>query len=217
MKKTVFLSLTPAIKAELESGAIKREDLEDRIRAEFQDYMDMKQKSSGAQRGFYHIMVMDGILKSLDTPENKDMKDKITCRRGCNFCCYNEVTITWDEAALLYEISNDENFESRFKIDWNKVEEQRAVRHSTLAHEQRACVYLKDGECSVYEARPMACRKYFVQNDPEKCDYQKHPQGKTEVVYLRPAEMLATSMMSIQETGTMADMLYKVRMKLGKD
>ena len=35
---------------------------------------------------------------------------------------------------------------------------------------QLPCALLKDNLCSVYEARPVPCRNYFVASDPARCD-----------------------------------------------
>lgn len=210
MKKsvTVQLELSPAIKAEIDKGTITREKLGEYIQHNFQQYHNLKNeaKMNGPDRARFVNEMMDHHLEALNSDDNKDTATAISCKRGCSHCCYIEVFVTWDEAALLLEVAGDE-------IDWDKVNDQ-LPGHQNIAHYKRACVFLKNNECSVHENRPMSCRKYFVVNDPDKCDSKKYPKGQTETVYLQPAELLASSMMTIQETGTMAQMLTKVRARM---
>ncbi len=43
----------------------------------------------------------------------------------------------------------------------------------------QACPLLKDGRCSVYEVRPLACRTlYSLESTPDPCDIRKHKGGK---------------------------------------
>lgn len=166
---------------------------------------------SGPYRGHGIHQLMDELLERLNDPANAETKKSISCRRGCSHCCYLEVNITWDEAALLIALAKNDTI----KIDWEHLRQQ-LPGIPNIEYKKRACVFLKDGECSVYDARPNACRKYFVANDPDQCNSEKHPGGKTEVVYMKPVEMFASSMMSIQDSGTMAEMLFKVGAKLEK-
>lgn len=209
MKKgTIPLVLSPAIQGEIDNKTITRNDVLKQVQHDFVQLRQLKNSLPAAERAKVIFKVIDSFMANLDLPENKEMKDSITCRRGCNFCCYQNVDVTWDEAALLLEVAAD-------TIDWERLNDQ-LPGHKKIEYRKRACVFLKDGECSVYENRPISCRKYLVANDPEQCNSEKYPDGETKVLYMRAAELLATSMMTLNHTGSMAEMLNKVRAKKEK-
>lgn len=210
MKKDTMipLVLSPPIQGEIDNGSLKRDDVIKQVQHDFKQLQLLKQKLPAAERARVIYKVADQFMAALDLPENKASKESITCKRGCNFCCYQNVDVTWDEASLLLEVAED-------KIDWDHLNAQ-LPGHQNIEYKKRACVFLKDGECSVYENRPISCRKYLVANDPEKCDSEKYPAGQTKVLYMRAAELLATSMMTLQNTGSMALMLHKVKIQRDK-
>lgn len=120
-------------------------------------------------------------------------------------CCYQNVDVTFDEAAALLE----------YVDDWNKVEAQ-LPGIKQIPYHQRACVFLKDTACSVYEKRPASCRKYLVVGDPELCNSEVHPSGGVEVVGIHDAEILSSAAFNAVDAGPMAEMLLKVKRKFKK-
>jgi len=71
------------------------------------------------------------------------------CRRGCAHCCHIRVEMTQLEAERLGEaIGRKPNTRHRYV----PVEEGANGRDTP-------CPFLKDGECSVHDLRPFACRK----------------------------------------------------------
>jgi Fe-S-cluster containining protein len=86
------------------------------------------------------------------------------CKRGCIHCCYNQVALTEPEALFL----------GLHLLGTRSPERLRdlAVRAQTLAdglqgkswqeigmmRHRLPCLFLEDGGCSVYPARPLACR-----------------------------------------------------------
>ena len=86
----------------------------------------------------------------------------LACERGCNYCCHQRVEIRPYEAFVL-------------------AGHIRARMTAASQHTQAgiACALLVDGACSVYEARPAACRKYYSLS-VETC----------RDAFLRPAEPL---------------------------
>jgi len=57
--------------------------------------------------------------------------------------------------------------------------------------ERQSCPFLKNGRCSIYDRRPMACRTHFSTEDPSHCspDYT----DKAEVAFINPTRVLAVS------------------------
>lgn len=73
------------------------------------------------------------------------------CRRGCAHCCHIGVAITASEATLLAKASG--------RTPARNVATN--LQPTELLHYRNPCPFLKNGECSVYDARPIACRTHF--------------------------------------------------------
>lgn len=89
----------------------------------------------------------------------------VACRAGCGTCCHNEVAVQAHEVLIVAEhvqklwtpvelegliaataVHRAEYFSNRDDPQWNRP--------------RTPCVFLRDGSCSVYEARPGICRAY---------------------------------------------------------
>lgn len=99
----------------------------------------------------------------------------VSCKKGCHLCCRINVTIWKDEAALIAEYCREHDIsipraylEEQLKYGWKEV----------AATDVGWCVFLKNGECSIYPVRPLGCRKYHVSSPPELCDTVKYPSDK---------------------------------------
>jgi Fe-S-cluster containining protein len=104
-----------------------------------------------------------------------------TCAAGCSACCHFPKQITSDEGDLLIEVIRDLRLNiSKDYLARQKVNDAKAS----------ACVFLNDKKmCGVYEARPAACRKYFVFTPKENCESQT-----TRVIpYIDPMPEIITS------------------------
>ena len=89
----------------------------------------------------------------------------LACERGCNYCCHQRVEIRPYEAFVLAE-----HIRTRMTVAEQAIVRSRLIANRAriaplepLQHTQAgiACALLVDGVCSVYEARPAACRKYY--------------------------------------------------------
>jgi Fe-S-cluster containining protein len=99
----------------------------------------------------------------------------ISCRKGCSHCCHIQVILTEAEARCIQAYCKD----NKIQIDYNYLQKQASFNVSTHAQsEHSACVFLKDHQCSIYSARPFACRNYFVVSPPDLCDSKKHLKEK---------------------------------------
>ena len=100
----------------------------------------------------------------------------IQCKKGCYFCCEQNIDISLHEGMLLYNAIKEEKIE----IDMDKLERQSKYIPETW-HDQPeddwSCVFLqKDHNCAVYEYRPASCRKYFVSSIKKFCDTKRRHQ-----------------------------------------
>ena len=97
-----------------------------------------------------------------------DKMDNISCKKGCHSCCSMPVIISEDEAKLLkLLVENGKVQTNMFKLEFQ-------ARHIDTLMElpiaDRLCVFLKDGECAIYDNRPLSCRNYLVTSPKEDCD-----------------------------------------------
>ena len=89
----------------------------------------------------------------------------VACHLGCNYCCHQRVEIRPYEAFVLADhiharMTAAQQIEVKRKLTANLAH---IAPLAPLQHTQAgiACALLVDGVCSVYEARPAACRKYY--------------------------------------------------------
>ncbi len=89
----------------------------------------------------------------------------LACTRGCNFCCHQRVEIRPYEAFVLADhirtrMTASEQLEVKRRLAANSA---LVAPLAPLQHTQAGipCALLVDGACSVYAARPAACRKYY--------------------------------------------------------
>jgi Fe-S-cluster containining protein len=102
----------------------------------------------------------------------KEGEQHPSCFKGCAHCCHIMVACTEWEAITALEYMNHIGLKFE-KEDIQKLESQASVKLDSdyMVHPDRRCVFLgKDNLCQIYEARPSACRNYFVFSPPDECD-----------------------------------------------
>ncbi len=150
---------------------------------------------------FYNKQINDNLKEHKKF--NKKLAKKITCKVGCSACCYQHVYIADFEASnIVYEIK-----ERGIEIDLELLDLQSKnedhKEHEKLPHEKRKCVFLgTDNKCSIYNFRPLSCRKYFSLDDPIKCNTDTVQKIKRFQSPL--AEIIQTGIMNKFEGGTLA-------------
>jgi len=137
-----------------------------------------------------------------------DTAKKISCKKGCSFCCYLHVDITSAEADILAEHVTEKHQIKQFMVQSN----HNLDTWGELPYQDRKCAFLVNGECSVYEDRPMSCRKYLVINDPQKCNTEFKVQTTEGVGLMSVEAILAATVMKYQ-SGTMSNMIYHALVK----
>lgn len=137
----------------------------------------------------------------------KPLEAVAACRRGCDHCCHISVTITAVEADLIGRHvrikpaipSNAIRLQSLMQQD-GAVPAVEAI--SALAA-PAPCPFLKDGACSVYEVRPMACRLLLnLDDDDLLC---RLVPGQDVPVPYADASQLRTLFLMAQANTPMAD------------
>ena len=90
----------------------------------------------------------------------------IACKAGCNFCCHMKVTASPIEILTLglnldakLSPGDAKEIKERIKINADKTKALTAHEH---ANANIPCALLdRDGKCSMYEYRPMNCRRWL--------------------------------------------------------
>jgi Fe-S-cluster containining protein len=144
------------------------------------------------------------------------MSKDITCKPGCNHCCKHVVDITTVEAQAIVHYARERGV----PIDRDHLARQaghHAATWNELGPKYRECAFLRaDGLCSIYEVRPLPCRKLFVVTDPELCDSIKHPGGQVGRWNSIEVEALTTVAMTVWPTGPLPAMILEVLDAQGK-
>lgn len=95
-----------------------------------------------------------------------------SCRKGCSWCCHHTVFAVTHEFLFLMEA-----IRVRSEPDQQKEYEEKARARAALTSERsledqllvrKPCPFLHHDSCSIYEARPMACRIYLSASE-ESC------------------------------------------------
>ena len=140
--------------------------------------------------------------------KNNPNGQKITCAKGCAFCCHVNVDITKPEADLLARYT----IEHAIPVNSDRLAKQSKVSLDEdgfipLSYEDSACIFLDEhSQCMVYEYRPMACRKYMVITPPDECNIVTNRHGKVGRAVDINGEMIVSALYGILETNSMAKM-----------
>jgi len=151
------------------------------------------------------IATVKEVYKAIDNFFNAapvENKRGIQCKEGCTACCFIDVDISFDEVAAIINYCDHNGIE----IDKEYLEKQVAVGRKKYSEFSR-CVFLKDNMCSIYPARPIACRKHWVKTDPSLCDFSQniaHPVGNYFDVN---TEILASAVLNVGGTGSFENMM----------
>lgn len=157
-------------------------------------YVEMQVKLS---KGLHSTDAAIMLQKFTDALINK-YKDQdptsadITCKRGCHHCCNIAVAITDGEAKLILSKARKNNI----RIDKEKLKKQSRYTNKnwhTLSNDNIGCVFLKNGECQIYDYRPIICRVHFSVSPIELCAVQERDQ---EIKYWKPIEIETFSVIS---------------------
>lgn len=109
--------------------------------------------------------VMQESYETLDSMLDELVLDPpLACQRGCIHCCYNQVAVTEPEAVFLglhlLETRDSKQLlaleaKTRALVESLKGKSWRDIG---MDRHKLPCLFLENGTCSVYMARPLACR-----------------------------------------------------------
>ncbi|MFD2593351.1 YkgJ family cysteine cluster protein [Aquimarina hainanensis] len=153
------------------------------------------------------ISAIENVYRNVDNYMNeyrKFEKPKITCEKGCAFCCSKEVFISDDEAKGIYNYVT----KNKLKIDLNKATLQ-AVSKQNLPLIHRECIFLdtESKECKVYNLRPLSCRMLLASSEPKFC--QDNKKGNPFYFLLPKMENIKTAVWNSSISGVLPAMILK--------
>lgn len=206
------IGVTEALQKVLADNPEAADEIGKRILHYMQEYARVMELANGDVASVAHSFhsIIDGFIQ--EATEKRDVTDQgPACKKGCSHCCYLEVHVTPHEGQLLLQVMKEKGIE----IDEESLKLQAKVaRWRQLAYKARRCVFLsEEGECRVYDYRPMSCRKYLVFSEPEKCNSGKYPGGEVGVLTANKAEIVASAIFSICDSDTIPKQLQKLRGK----
>lgn len=98
--------------------------------------------------------------------EVKNRGVRFDCRKGCSYCCKLEVNAYPQETFRIARALNERpNREALIAALAEHVERNRGV---TEKQQRQTCPFLVDQACSIYELRPIMCRRMHSL-DVERC------------------------------------------------
>lgn len=127
-------------------------------------------------------------------------KMNVACHKGCQWCCHQAVYANSYELHFL-----SEKIKTKFPPEkiakWLKNAETKFAATSVMDEKELAkykapCPVLEDGACSVYEARPMACRIYLSTKLESCLEFYRHPENEQNYPALIDFPLKAGRMMN---------------------
>jgi len=154
--------------------------------------------------------LVDECVRGLFKRDRKRAR-RVACKRGCAHCCHVQVDITEAEARLIVRALRD-NGESISPAGIEHMRAQRDGDFDSMSVEQRRCVFLNSAnECSVYEHRPMACRKYFALDNAAQCETAGANKGAMVLNFVDlNAECATAAAYLVQRNGPLPEMILDV-------
>lgn len=127
-------------------------------------------------------------------------KTLVSCSKGCHFCCRQNVHVYKAEALVIAEHCQEHDIE----MSKSYLKEQIRYGWKELAKTEVGwCVFLKNGECSIYSVRPIACRNYFVISNSKLCDVITYPSEEGHRVVSKV--LVSPLMLSVAFGGVMQE------------
>ncbi len=124
---------------------------------------------------------IDGLNDSI-TALAKRQSSSISCFKGCHWCCHQAVYANSYELHFLSEqiknIYSVEELRRLIERTENKDAVTSKLSNVEVLKYKSPCPLLKDGICSVYKARPMACRIYLSTQLESCLEFYHHPENE---------------------------------------
>jgi len=106
---------------------------------------------------------------------------RVACHDGCHWCCHQAVYANSYELHFLSE-QVKKNFTKEALSSLISHTEKKCAQTSVLSENEilkfkSPCPLLKNSSCSMYSARPMACRIYLSTKLESCLEFYRHPEN----------------------------------------
>lgn len=114
-----------------------------------------------------------------------------SCKKGCGYCCHWKVDVTDEEASILSDLIET----GTAKVNMERLEAQsKWTTESSIwknPTDKSKCIFLgKNGSCSIYENRPITCRKALVESNPIFC--KTNDRNEISPLFIPELELLTS-------------------------
>lgn len=125
---------------------------------------------------------------------------KVACAKGCEWCCHqavyaNSYELHYLSEHILNNFTPDEIAEMTAKAH-KKQKKTSALNESEIQKFKSPCPLLKNGACTTYQARPMACRIYLSTKLETCTEFFIHPENDSNYPALLDFPLRAGRMMN---------------------
>ena len=113
----------------------------------------------------YANLLADGIVDSMPNP-------RVACGEGCSSCCETYVSVSIPEAiAIAAHVTTHDTGQKRVDV-LKRLRELASARRGRAWDQIKPapCAFLVERRCSIYEARPIPCRRYHALDSSAACD-----------------------------------------------
>lgn len=118
-----------------------------------------------------------------------------SCKKGCSGCCKYPILATeveyhyisnWMRINVTEDTMNSlhKNFDQWHEEMGSIIDSfEYGNKQKSIEYTRRnvKCPFLIDNSCSIYEARPVACRTYFSYGNPRSCESEMYPKGTIDL------------------------------------
>ncbi len=127
-------------------------------------------------------------------------KIPVSCHKGCQWCCHQAVYANSYELHFLSEKIkvrfSPENISKLLETAETKFAATSLMNEEEVAKYKSSCPLLENGACSIYEARPMACRIYLSTKLETCLEFYHHPDNEQNYPALIEFPLQAGRMMN---------------------
>ena len=181
----VLIIITFAIS---KTQAMKSSELSDTDKAFFQDGLRLAQAACSASLEAKKLWqstrqeqdAMGDLIEALAS-EAKRHNVNIDCRNGCSWCCHQPIFGVAHEFHYLWRFMKLNMSEEERKTVLQKAFDNYQIRgrlsQEELEKNKLPCPLLKNGSCSAYAARPMACRIYLSMSEDSCKNFHNNPES----------------------------------------
>ena len=135
--------------------------------------------------------------------EVSGLSKKTSCSKGCSFCCYDKILLSAIEQRTI----------SKKIKKYNKklINKQNTKDFDSLKWVEKKCSLLDNqGNCTIYEDRPLICRTHNSTGEPEDCKItgKGHQQA-----YILEVEAMEVALLASNQGEEMFlhELIYKLK------